>query len=142
MIQLFARIALSLGFFLPVMDRLGFLGAPGSNNVAWGNWENFRAYTGQILPFLGEASLNLAAVLATIMECILAVCLLIGFKTKLAGLGTAILTAIFGISMFIFLGRLAPFAYPVFVFTAAGALLWTKEDFKWSLDNYFKSRAD
>ena len=37
--QLLTRLALGLGFLLPVFDRLGFMGAPGSAQVAWGNYD-------------------------------------------------------------------------------------------------------
>jgi hypothetical protein len=43
--QLVLRVALGLGFILPVLDRLGVLGPKGSTGVAWGDWKHFVDYT-------------------------------------------------------------------------------------------------
>lgn len=141
MAQLIARLALSIGFILPVLDRLGWMGAPGSGAVAWGDWAHFSSYTHQLMPFLSPASANVAAVLATLIESVLAIGLLSGYKTKLMGLGAAIITFIFGLCMFFALGPLAPFNYPVFVFTATGLLLYKQNGFKWSLDQLLQKRS-
>ena len=140
MVQLFARIALATGFILPVLDRTGGLGPAGSTNVAWGNWPNFVDYTHQLLPFLNSSFSVIAARIATICEIVLALGLLLGYKTKWMGLGSAILTALFGICMFVNLGPLSPFTYPVFLFTAAGLLLWKQSSFRWSIDQYLISK--
>ena len=120
---LFARIALGLGFLLPVCDRLGFLGAPGSGKVAWGDWSHFVAYTHTLMPFTNLSAANIAGLIATIAEVVLGVCLIVGFKTKWMGLGAAIITFTFAVFMIASLGIAAPFNYPVFVFTGAGLLL-------------------
>jgi uncharacterized membrane protein YphA (DoxX/SURF4 family) len=132
--QLFTRIALGLGFLLPVFDRFGFLGAPGSGKVAWGDWSHFVAYTNQLMPFTNLYTANIAGLLATMAECVLGLCLIIGFKVKWMGLGAAIITLTFALFMIISLGISAPFNYPVFVFTGAGLLLYTHHSFPWSID--------
>lgn len=132
--QLIARLALGIGFILPVSDRLGFLGAPGSPGVAWGNWANFVTYTNQILPFLSPSLASVAGLLATAAEAVFGIGLMLGIKTREAALGSAVLTGLFGICMAIFLGFKAPFDYPVFVFTGAALLLSQVEEFKWSFD--------
>jgi len=132
--QLFTRIALGLGFLLPVFDRLGFLGAPGSGKAAWGDWAHFIAYTHQLMPFANLYTANIAGLAATIAECVLGVCLIVGFKTKWMGLGAAIITLTFAAFMIASLGIRAPFNYPVFVFTGAGLLLYTQQIFRWSID--------
>lgn len=139
--QLFTRVALGLGFLLPVFDRLGLLGAPGSDNAAWGDWSHFVAYTHQLLPFTNLSTANIAGLLATIAECVLAVCLIIGFKTKWMGLGAALITFTFAVFMIVSLGIGAPFKYPVFVFTGAGLLLYTQQSFRWSVDALRKTTA-
>ena len=106
--QIILRIALGIGFLLPVMDRLGWLGAPGSG------------------------------VVATIAEAVFAITLIIGLKTRQAALGAAILTLIFGRCMALFLGLAAPFNYPVFVFTGACLLLSGIPEYKWSIDELRK----
>lgn len=134
--QLFTRIALSTGFLLPVLDRFGFAGPPGK--AAWGDWQHFVTYTHSLMPFLGPGGAHVAALLATLAECVLALCLAVGFKVKWIGLGTALLTITFALFMMIFLGISAPFKYPVFVFTAAGLLLYCQDTFKWSIDGLLK----
>jgi len=136
--QLFARIALGLGFLLPVFDRLGILGAPGSGKVAWGDWPHFVAYTHTLMPFTNLVTANIAGLLATIAEVVLGVCLIVGFKTKWMGLGAALITFTFAVFMIASLGIAAPFNYPVFVFTGAGLLLFTQHSFRWSIDALLK----
>ncbi|MBO9732566.1 MAG: hypothetical protein J7623_28240 [Chitinophaga sp.] len=139
--QLILRLALGLGFILPVMDRLGMLGAPGAEGVAWGDWPHFIAYTETILPFLNKPLVNVAGALASTAEAIFGICLIIGFKTKQAAFGSGVLTLIFGICMALFLNIQAPFKYPVFVFVGAGFVLSGVSRFKWSVDELLTKKA-
>jgi uncharacterized membrane protein YphA (DoxX/SURF4 family) len=75
---------------------------------------------------------------ATIAEAVFGICLIIGYKTWQAALGSAILTLIFGLCMAIFVNSMAPFKYPVFVFTGAGLLLSCIAEYKWSVDRLLK----
>ncbi|WP_264538148.1 DoxX family protein [Flavobacterium sp. N1736] len=136
--QLFLRIALSLGFILPVMDRIGYLGAPGSGKVAWGDWQHFVDYTNTLLPFLNRTAANIMGFAASIAELVIGICLFIGFKIKLASIGAALITFTFAICMMATSGIGAPFQYPVFVFTGAALVLSGLDNFKWSFDNYLK----
>lgn len=136
--QLFTRIALGLGFLLPVFDRLGFMGAHGSAQAAWGDWSHFVAYTHTLMPFTSLPTANFAGLVATIAECVLGICLIVGFKVKWMGLGAAIITLTFAAFMIASLGIGAPFKYPVFVFTGAGLLLFTQHSFPWSIDDLRK----
>jgi uncharacterized membrane protein YphA (DoxX/SURF4 family) len=138
--QIVLRIGLGTGFILPVMDRLGWLGAPGSG-VAWGNWANFVTYTNKLLPFLPAGGASLMGAVATIAEAVFGVCLIIGYRTWQAALGSAILTLIFGVCMAIFVNIAAPFKYPVFVFTGAGLLLSCITEYKWSVDRLIKPHS-
>jgi putative oxidoreductase len=47
--QLYLRLALGIGFLIPVADRLGWLGPAGQHNISWGNWGNFVKYTNALL---------------------------------------------------------------------------------------------
>lgn len=138
--QLVARIALGLGFLFPVMDRIGWLGAPGSGTVAWGDWEHFLNYNHSLMPFLGKSLADILGLLATIAEIIIGLSLILGVKTKLMATGAALITGTFAIFMIISLGITAPFKYPVFVFTGAGLLLANVHYFKWSLDEYITTK--
>jgi len=133
--QLFLRLALGIGFILPVMDRFGWLGAPGSPTVGWGNWSVFLDYTNTLMPFLARPAANIMAVLATAGELIFAVLLIIGYKIKWAAIGSFLLTLAFALSMLIFANYRAPFNYSVFVVSASSLLLSTLPTYKWSVDN-------
>ena len=135
--QLIARIALGVGFLIPVSDRLGFLGPPGSGPV-WGDWNHFASYSHELMYFVPKGLSDLIAVFATISEGLFGICLLLGYRTRLAAFGSAILTLLFASFMIISKGIMAPVNYPVFVFVGAGLLLACVEDPKWSIDSLVK----
>ena len=132
--QLFLRLALGIGFILPVMDRFGWLGAPGSPTVGWGNWQVFLDYTNSLMPFLNRPLANVMAIIATAGELIFAILLIIGYKIKLAATGSFLLTLMFALSMLIFANYRAPFNYSVFVVSASSLLLATIPTYKWAID--------
>lgn len=133
--QLLLRIALGIGFLLPVMDRLGWLGEAGVNGNAWGNWSNFVAYTNTLVPYMGSNGAGIMATLATVAEVVFGIALLLGYKTTIVAIGSCLLTLSFAVSMFIFDSPRAPFNYSVFVCSAASLLLAIVPGYKWSLDN-------
>ena len=137
--QLFIRIALGIGFLWPVMDRLGWLGAPGSGTVAWGNWDSFVTYTNTLMPFASRGITNVMAFAATSAEIVFGICLIVGFKTRIVALGGAVLTLVFALCMAIFISPDAPLNYPVFVFTGGNLLLATISSYKWSVDHMVES---
>ncbi|WP_342331460.1 DoxX family protein [Pedobacter sp. FW305-3-2-15-E-R2A2] len=140
--QLYLRIAVGIGFIIPVLDRLGWLGPAGSKNIGWGNWDNFVAYTNTLLPFLGRPAANVMGGVATLAEILFGIMLIIGLKTRVAALGSFLLTLSFALCMAVFLGFKAPLNYSVFAVSAACLLLSTIPGYKWSLDEYFsKGRA-
>src|ERR1700744_4062221 len=136
--QLVLRIALGIGFILPVCDRLGILGPAGSAGVSWGDWKHFVTYTNTLMPYFNHSLANIMAFIATIAEAVFGICLILGFKVKLVALGASLLTLIFGLSMAIFAGLGAPFNYPVFVFTGAGLVLSGIGHYKWILDDLLR----
>lgn len=135
--QLFLRLALGLGFLLPVMDRFGWLGAPGSAGIAWGDWKHFIDYSNTLMPFLARPFANIMGTAATVCEVVFGIFLILGLKIKYVGIGAAALTLGFGLCMAIFVRIGAPFTYPVFVFTGAALVLSKIGKYKWSLDDYF-----
>jgi uncharacterized membrane protein YphA (DoxX/SURF4 family) len=138
--QLFLRIALGLGFILPVMDRLGWIGPNGSSGVAWGDWKHFIDYSNTLMPFLNRPLANVMGIIATVSEAVFGISLIIGLKIKYIALGAAALTLGFGLCMAIFLSIGAPFAYPVFVFTGAALVLSGIGHYKWSIDDYIAAK--
>ncbi len=138
--QLLLRLALGIGFILPVLDRLGLLGMPGTGKVNWGDWEHFVSYTHSLVPYVSRSVANLLALVATVAEVAFGVCLPLGYRVKSMASGAAILTFIFGICMAATTGIAAPFNYPVFVFTGAALLLAERRTFGWSLDQALKKK--
>ncbi|HEY9002782.1 MAG TPA: DoxX family protein [Mucilaginibacter sp.] len=138
--QLILRLALGVGFLMPVADRLGLMGAHGASGVTWGDWQHFVDYTHTLVPFTSRPIANIMSLLATIAEAVFGVCLIIGFRIKEAALGAGILTLIFGLCMAVFVGIGAPFSYPVFVFTGGALVLSGIDHYRWSIDNYLRNR--
>jgi putative oxidoreductase len=140
--QLILRLALVVGFIMPVMDRMGLRGPYGANGVTWGDWKHFVDYTQRLLPFASRPIAIVMSLLATIGEFVFGVCLLIGFRIKETALGAGILTFMFGLCMAVFLGINAPFSYPVFVFTGGALVLSGIGEYKWSIDNYIRNKRE
>ncbi|HEY4324645.1 MAG TPA: DoxX family protein [Mucilaginibacter sp.] len=138
--QLVLRLALGIGFLMPVMDRLGLMGSYGSAGVTWGDLSHFTDYTNTLVPFASRPIASVMALLATFAEVVFGICLIIGFRIKEAALGAGILTLLFGLCMGIFLSVGAPFSYPVFVFTGGALVLSGIDSYKWSIDNYLRNR--
>lgn len=133
--QLILRLVLGIGFLLPVMDRFGWLGAAGVNGNAWGNWESFVSYTNSLMPYFSKSLAGIMAALATLAEIVFGVTLIIGFKTRLAAIGSFVLTLIFALSMAVFLGPRIPFNYSVFADSAAALLLACIPAYRWSVSD-------
>ena len=115
-IKIFLRIALSTAFLSAIFDRLGFWPKEVS---AWGNWENFLRYTHALLPWIPDDFVPFIGLLATILEVVFAICLLIGFKTELFAKLSGILLLCFALSMTFTTGLKAPLDYSVFTAAAA-----------------------
>ena len=120
---LILRIVLAITMLSAVADRFGIWGAPGSNAVAWGNWENFVIYTQTLNPYANKATAEILGTIATALEVILSLLLLFGFKTRIAALGTALLLFLFAFSMAVSVSVKAPLDYSVWTSAAAALLL-------------------
>ncbi|SEJ79663.1 DoxX protein [Dyadobacter sp. SG02] len=138
--QFLLRLALGAGFLIPVMDRLGLLGPPGSG-ASWGDWEHFVDYTNTLIPFASRQIANIMSIFATAGELVFGILLVIGFRIREAGLGAGILTLSFGLCMAIFVSISAPFGYPVFVFTGGSLVLSGLDRHEWSIDYYIQKRS-
>jgi len=124
-IKLFLRLAISFSFLSAVADRFGLWPAQIS---VWGNWENFVAYTQVINPWLPEALVSPAAMVATAAEVIFPACLLVGFKTELVAKLSGILLLIFALAMAFSTGIKGAFDYSVFTASAAAFALSTMKE--------------
>lgn len=123
--SLFARIAIAMSFLSAVADRIGLWTPPlGSENVTWGNMDNFTAYTGTLVPWMPLSLLPLSAWLVTFAEVVLGVLLLIGFQKRIVSLLSGVLLLTFAVSMLFFSTVKAPLDYSVFTAAACAFLLY------------------
>ncbi|WP_166922233.1 DoxX family membrane protein [Flavobacterium poyangense] len=122
------RIALATGFLSAVSSRLGLLGEYSSG------WENFLLYAEKVNSFAPKSSIPTIALLATFSETLLAILLVLGYKTRFASAAACLLTFMFALAMTYSFGIKEPLDYSVFVFSMAAFLLSTVENYKWSLD--------
>ncbi|MDO1451102.1 DoxX family membrane protein [Rhodocytophaga aerolata] len=139
--SLLLRVATAANFLSPVADRFGLWGQAGQPGVAWGNWQNFVTYTGQVNSFAPQSLVPLLAIAATVLEVILALLLLVGFQTRVAALGSAFLTLLFALAMSYSFGIKAPLDYAVFVDCSSAFLLATLPRYRWSLDEWLRNQT-
>lgn len=118
---LLLRLALAASYLSAVADRFGVWGAPEMGEVTWGNFENFIAYTALLNPYVPSAAIPALAWIATILEVLLAIGLILGFRLRIVATVSAILLGIFAVSMSLTTGFEGPLTYSVW--TAAGASL-------------------
>jgi uncharacterized membrane protein YphA (DoxX/SURF4 family) len=93
------------------------------------------------MPFLDKPAVNIMGGIATLAEAVIGILLIIGFKTRLAAIGSCALTLIFALAMTSFLGIKAPINFAVFPVCTASLLLTTIPVYNWSIDNFFTSTA-
>lgn len=114
-IKLFLRVSIAVGFLSAVADRFGFWPAEVS---AWGNWDQFVDYTAVLNPWAGHQA-HIVSIVATIAEIVLALMLLVGYKTRIAAVLSGLLLLSFAIAMVITTGIKAPLDYSVLTASAA-----------------------
>jgi len=126
-IKLFLRFVIAMDFLSAVADRFGWWS---QENSVWGNWNSFLEYTQSINPWLPGVAIPWVGVLATVVEIILALFLLIGFKTESAARLSGWLLLIFALAMSFSTGIKSALDFSVFsASTAAFALGTFKEKY-------------
>lgn len=113
----YARLALGSAFLSAVAARFGRWDGRPEPFVA------FVAYTGEVLSFLPRPLIPACAVAATFAETALGVLLVLGFRLRETAAASAVLLAVFGVSMAISGGIKSPLDASVFSASAAAALL-------------------
>lgn len=122
------RVALAAGFLSAVASRLGGWGSASSG------WSNFLTYAAQVNSFAPKAAIPTIAILSTVLETGLGLLLLIGFKTRYAAYGAALLSLLFALAMSYSFGIKEPLDYSVWAFSAAAFLLAQQTNYRWSVD--------
>ncbi|VAV85763.1 hypothetical protein MNBD_BACTEROID02-701 [hydrothermal vent metagenome] len=116
-IKLFLRIAIALGFLSAVADRFGFWAKDVS---AWGNWDSFLEYTQLINPWMPSTLVLIVGTVATVIEIVCAISLLIGFKVEIFAKISGFLMLTFALAMITSTGIKGVFDYSV-LSASAGA---------------------
>src|SRR5215470_9619606 len=131
---LYLRLALAAGFLTSVSDRFGLWGAPGRTNVAWGDFQRFTAYTGQLNPWVPTALIPPLAWFVTEAEIVLGFALLLGLRTRYAALASGVLVGLFALGMTVGTGLKAALNYSVFAASAGAFALASVDSNSWSID--------
>jgi len=133
--SLYLRLAIGSAYLWEVADRLGILGAHGQPHVGWGDWAHFIAYARQVMGFLPAGIIPVLAIAATIGEAVFGLLILTGLFTRIAAIGSGILSFSFALAMAISFGIESPLGYSVFTLSAASFLLAVQPQYTWSLDS-------
>ncbi|UOE48828.1 DoxX family protein [Mucilaginibacter sp. SMC90] len=137
--QILLRLSIGIGFLSAVLDRIGWLGGPGSHNINWGNWQNFLNYTHVLIPWASQGLTSFLGLIATIAEALIGALLVLGYQTRASAAGAFLLTLTFICCMIFSVGMKAVFNYSVPSVCAGALLLSAFTDFRWSLDNIVKT---
>jgi uncharacterized membrane protein YphA (DoxX/SURF4 family) len=133
-ITVFLRIALGISFSSAVADRFGLWGAYGQPNVAWGDFSRFVTYTGKLNWFAPMAMIPVLAWVATFVEALLGLTLILGFFTRVAALLSGLTLLLFALTMTFALGIKAPLDLSVFSASAGAFLLAAYGRYPLSID--------
>jgi uncharacterized membrane protein YphA (DoxX/SURF4 family) len=120
-----------------------FLSAVASRFGLWkdsSGWNGFLEYTATVNSFAPEGIIPFLAVSATVLEIAFGILLIIGYKTRWAALGAALLTFVFALTMAYSFGIKSPLDYSVFVDCTAAFLLACIPNYKWSLDEFLNKQ--
>jgi uncharacterized membrane protein YphA (DoxX/SURF4 family) len=140
MSSLYLRFALGATFLYSVGDRFGLWGPPGARGVNWGDFNHFLLYTGKITAFMPHGWTPILGWCATILESVFGVCLIIGFYTRHAALGSGSLLLIFALSMTATTGLGSALTLSVFSASAGAFLLSTGGTSVLSIDGVLRNR--
>ncbi|MDR3695660.1 cupin domain-containing protein [Mucilaginibacter sp.] len=139
--SIYLRVAIGSAYIWEVADRLGFLGPNGKPHVGWGDWAHFLAYAHQVMSFLPTGMVPVLAILATIGEATFGLFLIMGLFTRVAAIGSGLLSFSFACAMAISFGIDSPLGYSVFTLSAASFLLAALPGYAWSLDAWLMGRT-
>ncbi len=136
--SVFLRLALGISFLSAVADRFGLWGVYGQPNVSWGNNARFVDYVAKLNWFLPAAMIPVLAVMATAAETLFGLLLVLGWKTRITALLSAVLLITFAVTMTMALGVKAPLDASAFSAAGGALLLATCATFPFSLDEVLR----
>jgi uncharacterized membrane protein YphA (DoxX/SURF4 family) len=130
----FLRVALGIGFLSAVADRLGLWGSFGRPGVVWGDMSHFMPFVATLNPWFPSAVIPLVGWIATIVETVLGLLLVVGFKTRLSALLSGWLLLAFAIGMIAGIGPKSVLDYSVLAASGGAFMLATARRYAWSVD--------
>ncbi|WP_431127813.1 DoxX family protein [Flagellimonas flava] len=130
-VKLFLRLSLSTAFLSAVADRLGFWP---EGLYSWGNWDVFVQSTQAMNPWFPGGMIPVVAFLATALEVIFALLLLLGLKTELIAKLSGYLLLAFALAITFSSSIKGSFDYSVFTASAAAFALALMKDKYLELD--------
>lgn len=125
LIKLFLRLAIGAGFISAAVDRFGVWP---EKYTFWGDMGTFAEYTQKLNPWFPEILINPVAWIVTILEILLGLFLIIGYKIKVTALFSGILLLIFALAMTFSTGIKSAFDASVFSASAAAFALATMKN--------------
>jgi putative oxidoreductase len=125
---LLVRVPLAAGFLSAVASRLSLWGSHSSG------WQGFLAYTAEVNSFAPKSIIPFLETTSALLETLLGIVLLAGYRTRQAALFAATLTFLFAVAMSVSFGIKEPLDYSVFAVCTAAFLLSTVPNYKWSID--------
>ena len=132
--SLVLRLGLSFSYLSAVADRFGIWGAFGQPNVEWGNFSRFLEYTHTLNWYLPASMTLPLGLFATVTEVILGVLLLLGWRTRMSAVLSALLLLVFAASMTFALGIKAPLNFSVLTGIGGSLLLASCKTYAFSVD--------
>jgi putative oxidoreductase len=121
---IYARLAIGGAFLSAVGARFGLW----DGTLDLEHFPRFIQFTAEVNAFMPASTIPFLAWAATIAELSLGLALIVGFHTRIAGFGAAILLALFGTAMAISYGVKEPMDYSVFSASAGALLLALSQD--------------
>jgi thiosulfate dehydrogenase [quinone] large subunit len=116
---LYLRLALASAYLSSVTSRFGLWG----KGVGWGTFATFLDYTAKLNPFLPRSLIPALGWIVTIVETVLALFLIAGFRIRETAIASGVLLILFAIGMTIGVSVVSPFDYSVYTASAASFLL-------------------
>ncbi|HWL84449.1 MAG TPA: MauE/DoxX family redox-associated membrane protein [Polyangiaceae bacterium] len=132
---LLLRFGLGTAFLSAVADRFGLYGPHGAKGASWGDFAHFIDYTRTLTGFVPSSVTPTLAWMATLLETLFGVLLLLGFRTRASAFASAILLLSFALAMSLAeAGPHSAFIHSVFSAAGGALLLSAVPETIWSVD--------
>ena len=135
--KLFLRLTVASSMLSAVEDRFGLWP---KELCMWGDMDKFIAYTQSLMPYIPADAVPVLAWIATVLEVLLSICLLIGLKLKWTASITGLMILAVAIAMATSMGFKAPLDYSTFTASAAAFGILACGDGVLEIDNMFGRR--